>query len=389
VAASITAHGPTDARALLPPSLRVDRPGTLRVLLRRPGDPRFRDAEGRAVECEALLRALDRGKPSAWLTRDEAPALGLPPRRAAVGYARVAVGGERVDVAVVASAERVRARQLRSEWRLGLGVLVAAGLTLAFGTVALRRQRRGLLLERELSLAAAARARDAELARAARAAMMGTFAMGIAHEVGTPLGIIAGRAEQMASRTEGDERTARAVRAIQEQADRIQRTIRGFLSMARGERLDLGDRAPGEVVRGAAALVDHRFEAARVALEVDVPEGLPTVRGDREMLQHALVNLLLNACEACPPGGHVRITARSDNDGVVFTVDDDGTGISDEAAARATEPFFTTKGHGSGLGLAITTEIVKMHRGTFTLRAAVPRGTTATVTIPAGGQRGA
>jgi signal transduction histidine kinase len=107
------------------------------------------------------------------------------------------------------------------------------------------------------------------------------------------------------------------------------------------------------------------------------------------MLQHALVNLLLNACEACAPGGRVRVAAHREKDGVAFTVTDDGAGISAEAAARATEPFFTTKGHGAGLGLAITSEIVKMHRGTFTLRPASPRGTVAAVIIPEGGAHAA
>jgi signal transduction histidine kinase len=365
---------------------RIVRVGEVRLLVRGANRPELHATyDGRVVVCDSIQRAIDQGKSADWLSRADAQALGLPARRAAVGIAAIDAGPfGRWDVAVVSTAERVRDRQLRAAWRLVLGVLVAAGLVLAFGTALLRRQRRALLLERELALSALARERDAELARATRAAVMGTLAMGITHEVSTPLGVIAGRAEQLAARSEGDERASRALRAILEQTERIRRIIRGFLDLARGERPDLRDTAPAAVLDGAVALVKHRFEAAEVTLIVDVPASLPTIHGDVPMLQQVLVNLLLNACDACAPGGRVEAQVRSEGDRVAFTVVDDGAGISPEAAARATEPFFTTKARdqGTGLGLAIANEIVKMHRGSLSLRPASPRGTCASVTIP-------
>jgi signal transduction histidine kinase len=364
---------------------RIERSGDVRVLVRASGSPELHATDGRRVACDAVQRALERRLPSAWLDREEATVLGFPARRAAVGLAAVDAGPfGRWDVAVVSTAERVRDRELRAAFRLVLGVLVAAGLVLAFGTALLRRQRRALLLERELALSALARERDAELARATRAAVMGTLAMGITHEVSTPLGVIAGRAEQLGARSNGDERASRAIRAILEQTERIRRIIRGFLDLARGEQPDLRDTAPAAVLDGAVSLVNHRFTAADVALIVDVPEALPTIHGDVPMLQQVLVNLLLNACDACAPGGRVEARIRGEGDRVAFTVVDDGVGIAPEAAAHATEPFFTTKarGHGTGLGLAIANEIVKMHRGTLSLRPASPRGTCASVTIP-------
>ena len=266
-------------------------------------------------------------------------------------------------------------------------MLLSAGLVFLFGTAALRRQRRGMLLERELALAALARARDGELATASRAAMMGTLAMGIAHEVSTPLAVIAGRAEQLAARSGGDERATRAVQAILEQSERIRRVVRGFLDLARGEEPVLGDTAPGAVLEGAIGLVEHRFAAAGVSLSRGAgarARDLPAIHCDLQMLQQAVVNLLLNACDACERGGRVEASAALDGEHVAFTVVDDGVGITPEAAARATEPFFTTKakGQGTGIGLAIASEIVKLHRGTLSLRPASPRGTTATLRVP-------
>ncbi len=285
---------------------------------------------------------------------------------------------------MVTSAERVRDREPRARWRLGLGVLLAAGLVFVFGTAAVRRQRRGMLLEQELALAALARQRDAEIASASRAVTLGTLAMGIAHEVSTPLGVISGRAEQLLSRSADDERWARAVRSILDQTERIRRVIRAFLDVVRGGAPELGDTPPAAVLEGALALVEHRFSAAGVTLERRVAPDLPAIHGDVPMLQQAIVNLLLNACDACARGGHVEAAVAREQGRVVFTVTDDGRGITPEEAARATELFFTTKppGQGTGIGLAITSEIVKLHRGTLALEPASPRGTRATLRIP-------
>jgi len=370
---------------LLEGAARVERPGMVRLLLLGPDDPHLRGSGGEVLDSAPVQRALLAEQTSAWLDRREAAALGLPRRRAAAGLARIDAGPlGRWAVAVVTSAERVRGREQRAYVRLALGVLLAAGLVFAFGSAALLRQRRSLLLEGELALAALTRRRDAELLTANRAATLGTLAMGIAHEVSTPLGVIAGRAEQLLPRLEGDERAARAVRAILEQAERIRRVIRAFLDVVRGEAPALGATPPAAVLEGAVALVEHRLAAAGVALEKDVAPDLPSIRGDVPMLQQALVNLLLNACDACERGGRITARVASSGEQVVFTVTDDGRGITPEEASRATEPFFTTKapGQGSGLGLAITNEIVKLHRGWLTLEPVSPRGTRASVIVP-------
>jgi signal transduction histidine kinase len=214
--------------------------------------------------------------------------------------------------------------------------------------------------------------------------MLGTLAMGIAHEVSTPLGIIAGRAEQLEGRVHGDERAAKAVQIVLEQTDRIRRTIRGFLDLVRDESPVLGNTAASGVLDGAVALVHHRFAAANVALTKRVASDVHSVRCDVAMLQQAIVNLLLNACDACPNGGQVEVSADNDGEQVVFCVADNGAGIDEEAAEQATRPFFTTKarGQGTGLGLAIANEIVKLHRGSLRLERASPRGTRAVILVP-------
>jgi two-component system NtrC family sensor kinase len=373
------------ARDLLDPDRRIERAGELTVLLATPVVTSLYTMSGRPLDSPPLRDALDRDLSAQRLGRPDAAQIGLPERTAMAGLAQVDAGRlGRWGVVVVASAARERDREKRAVWRLVLGVIVASGLVLAFGGVALRNQRRELDLARELAIANVRRAGDEALARAQRVATMGTFAMGIAHEMSTPLGVIVGRSEQLLGRVEGDERATRGAQIILQQTDRIQSIIRRFLDMARGEQPSLERADPAEVVRAAVASVEHRFAQASVALAMDIPAVMPPVQCDRALLEHAIVNLLLNACEACKPGRHVEVAARSDAARVAFVVTDDGAGITREHAARAKEPFFTTKApdKGSGLGLAIATEIAQSHRGELNIAPNAGGGTRACIEIP-------
>lgn len=354
------------------------------VLLEPPDTRVLRALDGSQVSSAALQDAIDRRASTARLSRPQAAEVGLPSRTSVAGIASVDAGElGRWSVVTVASAARQRDRQKRAVGRLVLGVALASGLVLAFGGMALRRQRKGLELQQELAIAEVQRLRDEELRRAERVATMGTFALGVAHEVSTPLGVIVGRAEQL-TRAPPDDRTAHNASVILGQADRIQLIVRRFLDMARGGPPSLDPIDPARVVRAAAASVEHRFAKAGVVLRTDIPASMPLVRCDRDLLENAVVNLLLNACEACRAGGHVELAARADNEQVAFVVTDDGEGISPEAAAMATEPFFTTKpqGHGTGLGLAIAAEIVKSHRGQLGIGPNPGGGTRAHIEIP-------
>jgi signal transduction histidine kinase len=366
------------------PEPPVERAGELTVFLSTP-EGRLRATDGRTVTSSPLREAFDSGAQALRLERPQAAQVGLPARTAMAGFARVDAGPlGKWGVAAVASAARERDREKRARWRLVLSVLVTSGLVLAFGGVALRKQRRELELSRELAIAEVERRGEEALARAQRAATMGTFAMGIVHEVATPLGIIVGRAEQLQARVQGDERATHGAQTILKQTDRIQQVIRRFLDMARGGPPTLERADPGEIARAAAASVEHRFAKAEVSLAADVPPDVPAIRCDRALLEQAIVNLLLNACEACRPGDHVEVSVRMEADRVAFVVTDDGAGIDVDHAARVTQPFFTTKAQrgGTGLGLAIATEIVKGHRGDLTIRPNERCGTCAQITIP-------
>jgi two-component system NtrC family sensor kinase len=363
----------------------IERPGSLLLLLREPGSTSFSPTRGREISAAAIGRALDARWGYVRLTRTEAAALGLPARTALAGLAWVEDGAAGAwGVAVVASAERQRDRERRSQWRVILAVAVASVLVLGFGGVALRNQRKELILERELALADFRQERDERLERANRAAVVGALAIGITHEISTPLNVISARAEQLRDRLRPDDRNAQAAQIIIEQTEHIDQVIRGLLRLARGHEPSAQRISPASIVEGACMLVEHRFAKAGVALHRSMAEDLPWIHGELRLLEHALVNLLLNACDACDAGGTVELTASVRGGLVLLEVADDGVGISRRDIDHAMEPFFTTKaaGEGTGLGLTIAREIVTSHRGTLALESRVPRGTRAVLELP-------
>jgi two-component system, NtrC family, sensor kinase len=379
---------PLGEAALLARLRMVERPHALAMLIHRSGEETLRTTSGASIRSPVVLDALGRGASSVRIPRDEAAAFGLPARMALAGIARVEaedrVEGGGWDLIAIASAEHERDREIWARRRLVSSVLLAAGLVLAFGGLAMRNQRKELVLERELAIAAVAQSRDEKLERASKAAVMGTLAMGVAHEISTPLGVIAARAEQMVPKVAHDERLAGSVAAILSQTDRIKQVIRGLLGLARGDAPSAERIEPGAVVDQAVGLVEHRFEKAGVRLTQAVASDLPAILGDPRLLEHAVVNLLLNACDACQSGDEVVVRADRSGAEVELVVEDPGSGISPADRERALEPFFTTKarGEGTGLGLAIAREIVASHRGRLEFLPRQPRGTVAMIRLP-------
>jgi len=392
-------QGPTgstsDARTRLASALKTDQfasavrsveqPNQVQVLIKDPFERGLTASDGRVVQSPTIEDGFTSNASWVRLGRTEAGALGLPSRTAMAGLTTLDNGGEQWGVVVLATAERERDREVLAQWRLVLSVVVASGLVLTFGGLALRTQRKQMSLAHELEVASVQSELDERLVRADKLATMGALATGIAHEVSTPLGVIVGRAGQVLSKLSGDERSKRAVEVIVQQAERISDIIRGFLALARGDSPRMARVDPAALGKVALELVQHRFGKAGVHLTSISDPDLPKVGCEPRLMEQVLVNLLLNACDACEPGGNVDLRVVAEEQCVAFVVTDDGSGISPDAAARIMEPFFTTKaeGEGSGLGLAIANELVKHHRGSLSVAARQGHhGTRACVELP-------
>ncbi len=360
----------------------VEGSGASRLLTREGG--KYLD-RGHPIDQPELVAALQANQ--VVLDRTLAESIGLPARMA-VGASRTVplADGRPIEVALVTSAAKLRDRERWAQWRLLVSVLGGGAIVLGFGLVSLRRLRRQLGLEHRLALAEVSRRSEEQLAKADKLATAGALATRIAHEVSTPLSVIVARAEQLRGWVADNPKAARAVQTILDQAERIGAIVRGLLGLIRGDTIGFRQVEPRTLIGDLRGLVEHRFERAHVSLVVE-PCDCPPMACDPLLLSQALVNILLNACEASSAGGTVRLTARAQGNLLELKVLDEGAGISKADAAHATEPLFTTKppGSGTGLGLAIASEIVKHHRGTLAIG---PRaggvGTEVTIRLPIG-----
>jgi signal transduction histidine kinase len=139
----------------------------------------------------------------------------------------------------------------------------------------------------------------------------------------------------------------------------------------------------GDVVRGAVQLLRPELAAASVQVELELDEDLPLVAMDEAQMRQVLINLLKNAREAMPSGGHIRIAAHASAGGVELSVCDDGVGMEPEQKDRIFDLFYTTKQRGSGLGLPLTQQIVVAHGGHVRCESSPAQGTVFTLFLPA------
>lgn len=229
------------------------------------------------------------------------------------------------------------------------------------------------------------RALSSQLLRAEKLATVGVLAAGIAHEVGTPLGVVRGRAELLASRL-GSGHDGGSARVIIEEIDRIARTIREMLDFSRVSPTSAPSKVSLEsVVSKVVELLSFEARNRKVAVSVDTGAVL-LLAANEDQLKQVLVNVMLNAIQACAAGGRVVLRARPDALGKCarIEVSDDGTGIPEALKHRVFDPFFTTKkrGKGTGLGLTVAAQIVRNHGGDVDLDSAVGHGTTVVVSWP-------
>jgi two-component system sensor histidine kinase HydH len=231
---------------------------------------------------------------------------------------------------------------------------------------------------------------EKQLVRAEKLGTVGVLTAGLAHEIGTPLGIIRGRAEVLLGKVH-DIGVAKDLESVIRQIDQIGSTIRQVLDFARTQPVELRAVNPLEAIQSALTILDWRLRQKDIFVRIDGPVDVPSIAADPDQLQQVFVNLLINACDACEKDGSIRISARSVDDGDTVAIDimDDGCGIAPEDMNAVFDPFFTTKkrGEGTGLGLPVASSIVRNHHGDITLISRKGAGTTVTVRWPVDQER--
>ena len=316
------------------------------------------------------------------LPREEAELLGMPRRRAVAAWQWTSRAG--LGVLVVASANLECLHAQREEIVSVAGVLIIAAVVLGFGLTAARREGERVRLAHALERQRLERERDEQLAGAERIAVASALSLGIAHELATPLGVIAAKVEGL-RRQLTDEKSTGALSIIGEQVSHMRQVMQGFLSLARGDGPQTTQLSAEAVARSAARSVLHRFTSAGVHLDLEVPEALPMVWADETLVRQALANLLLNAAQASDADSRVTLRLAAANGQLEFKVIDSGHGIAPEVVSQVMRPFVTTRAQagGTGLGLAITQELARHHGGTVSIAPGPEgKGTEATLRLP-------
>jgi len=232
------------------------------------------------------------------------------------------------------------------------------------------------------------------LVQTEKLAALGRFSSGIAHEVKNPLGIILGGIEFLEKKLQSNDKVVvTAMKKIKDSTLRADSIVRNLLKFAMPSEIKKEKVTPRELVNDTLSLIKYRMPLINIRVKKEFSKEDIFVEVDRNQLGQVLFNLFINAIEAMPKGGPLRIktykTVIKDkfkgNPVCIIEVIDKGAGISKENLSKLFEPFFTTKRDkkGTGLGLAMSRIIVANHKGLLTLESELKKGTTAKVILPA------
>ena len=241
-------------------------------------------------------------------------------------------------------------------------------------------------LEEERELAKEKLQFESQLSEYEKYASLAQLALGAAHEINNPLLGILSHLEleyREANSAEWREEIEQCI----EGAKRISSAVRGLLDYARPAPLRLSKVNLYQLARDTLKFLEHQPMFRQIELRSCVPSDLPDISADRNQLSQILMNLLLNAAQATPPGGSITVLAEKVKfaDVIELRVRDTGCGIPADILPHIFEPFFTTKpGKGTGLGLSITQNYVRKHGGEIQVESVAGLGTTVRVILPIG-----
>jgi signal transduction histidine kinase len=219
-------------------------------------------------------------------------------------------------------------------------------------------------------------------------AALSRLSAGVAHEVKNPLNATVIHLEllkeQLSARSSGAPASALDhVAIIAAQMRRLDEVVQGFLRFIRPEDLKLDRVQPGVLIEAIRPIVSAEAERHGIELRIEIGNWLPDVRVDSGMMQQALLNLALNACQAMPNGGRLRLSAAvASGKRVEIVCEDNGPGIKPEHLDRIFDLYFTTKEKGSGIGLSMVYRAVQLHDGEIQVQSIPGRGTTFRVLLP-------
>jgi PAS domain S-box-containing protein len=217
-----------------------------------------------------------------------------------------------------------------------------------------------------------------------RLAALGKITAGVAHEVKNPLNSMRLWLENLKESLPPDQDPAaqQAVQVLDKEIDRLDAVVKRFLDFTRPVEVKLESTSLTDLLKDVMSVAQPQLQKAGVTVEESLGAGVPEVWADRDLLKQAVLNLILNAVDAMPNGGELRLMLRRRGELAEISVSDTGKGIPPENRQKIFQLFFTTRPGGSGIGLATTFRIVQLHNGSIDFQSEAGRGTTFRIELP-------
>lgn len=203
-------------------------------------------------------------------------------------------------------------------------------------------------------------------------ASIGQLASGLAHEIGTPLNVISGRAEHLLKKLSENDSGVKSLKNIIRQSERITKTMQQMLAFSRKPSAQFVKVDLEKIIHEAFSLCQLRQRSTNPQIEIGLDLFVKDMVGDEDGIRQLFVNLILNSTNALQNGGAIRVRSKKDSQNpekIIITYEDNGSGIPVDKKDKIFDPFFTTKdvGEGTGLGLFIVANIVQEHQGRIEL----------------------
>ncbi len=224
---------------------------------------------------------------------------------------------------------------------------------------------------------------ESQLDVSTRLAAISQLTKGAAHEIKNPLNAITLHLEVLKQKLESAQVGTEEIEVISREIRRLDRVVKSFLDFTRPVELDVQPLDLNKLVDEALSLIRPDAEKQKVMMIIGGAQSNAWIQGDRDLLKQALLNVLVNALQAMPEGGELRVSVEPDGGDWVIRVADSGAGIAEQARDKVFQLYFTTKGEGSGIGLAMTFQVVQLHGGTIEFTSELGEGTEFRLQFPA------
>jgi signal transduction histidine kinase/DNA-binding response OmpR family regulator len=225
---------------------------------------------------------------------------------------------------------------------------------------------------------------QAQLVQAEKLAAMGRLAASIAHEINNPLQAIHNCLHLTLKKPLNEEKKNRYLGMAQEEVERLITIVQRMLEFYRPSKEGMALTDVHTIIENVLSLSSKRLQHGKITVTKKLASDLPTISAVRDQLKQVFLNLVINAVEAMPQGGELRIETKlsGDKDGLSVAFADTGVGLSEKEQENIFEPFFTTKATGTGLGLSVSYGIIERHGGRIEVQSELGKGATFTVHLP-------